>query len=171
MVFGRLRVPRCDNRIAFNRRIRYDDQAQNWLDETIGNVVIDCPVSNPRYSKTDGDNNGSLKHYVPYNWIMKNIADNHVIGQTRRTVVANVSALLGRIGLPALGQPTNPVDFDTSIRDSVYAICDWEENLFRSASSGDARGTRLDVPNDPGVLARVQQARTALGGLANPPLQ
>lgn len=153
------------------KHLGHDDQAQNWLDETIGNVVIDRPASNPPYSKTDGDNSGSLKHYVPYNWIMKNIADNHVIGHTRRTVVANVSSLLRRIGLPALGQPINPADFDTSIRDSVYAICDWEENLFRSASSGDARGTRLDVPNDPGVLARVQLARAALGDLANPALQ
>lgn len=153
------------------KHLNHDDPAQNWLDETIGNVVIDRPASNPPYSKTDGDNSGSLKHYVPYNWIMKNIADNHVIGRTRRAVVANVSGLLHRIGLPALGQPTSPADFDTSIRDSVYAICDWEENLFKSASSGDARGTRLDVPNDPGVLVRVQRARAALGDLANPALQ
>ncbi|ORT83133.1 hypothetical protein B7G54_25240 [Burkholderia puraquae] len=67
--------------------------------------------------------------------------------------------------------PTDPADFDTSIRDSVYAICDWEENLFKSSSSGDARGTRLDVPNDPGVLARVGQAQASLGDLANRPLQ
>ncbi|UOB59097.1 hypothetical protein MRS60_20175 [Burkholderia pyrrocinia] len=153
------------------KHLGHDDQAQNWLDETIGNVVIDRPASNPSYTKTDGDNSGSLKHYIPYNWIMKNIADNHVIGQTRRTVVANVSGLLRRIGRQALHLPINPADFDTSIRDSVYAICDWEENLFRSASSGDGRGTRLDVPNDRGVLARVENARAKLGDLANQPLQ
>jgi hypothetical protein len=67
------------------RHLGYADPAQNWLDKTIGNVVIDRPVNNTQYTKTDGDNSGSLKHYVPYNWIMKNIADNYVIGKTRRT--------------------------------------------------------------------------------------
>ncbi|CAB3746301.1 hypothetical protein LMG29660_00159 [Burkholderia puraquae] len=153
------------------KHLGHDDQARDWLDETIGNVVLDRPVSNPSYTKTDGENSGPLKHYVPYNWIMKNIADNYVIGVTRRQAVANVSGLLHRIGRPALGLPTDPADFDTSIRDSVYAICDWEENLFKSSSSGDARGTRLDVPNDPGVLARVGQAQASLGDLANRPLQ
>ena len=153
------------------KHLGHDDPATEWLDETIGNVVMERS-NNMNYTKTDGDNSGSIKHYVPYNWIMKNIADKYVIGYKRHTVVANLVGILKSLGLEMPGSyPENPADFDALIRDSVYLICDWEENLFKHlSSSGDGGGTKLDTPNDPGVLARVQAAQTALGNIANPPL-
>lgn len=143
-----------------------------WMEETIGNVVFHR-VDNMVYTKTDGDNTGSIKHYVPYNWIMKNIADELVIGFQRDIAIVNLQIQLTSMGLawPA-GDPSHSrASFDAWMRDAVYLICDWEENLFRhSVSSGDGRGTRLDIPADPAVLVRVQGAAAVLGDLATPPL-
>jgi len=152
------------------KHLGHEDPADHWLDETIGNVVMHR-LDNMHYTKTDGDNTGSIKHYVPYNWIMKNIADKHVIGYQRHTVVARLATILEHLGLDLPGSyPENPADFDALISNSVYMICDWEENLFKSGSTGDHGGTQLDIPHDPAVLTRVNAAKGALGDLADPPL-
>lgn len=146
--------------------------ATTWLEETIGNVVF-ARSNNMNYTKTDGNNTGSIKHYVPYNWLMKNIADDLVIGSQRDTVIVNLKMELTSLGLgwPDGNPEENRAGFDAWVRDVVYIICDWEENLYKhSISTGDGNGSKLDDPADPVVKARVEAARLRLGTLARPPL-
>ncbi len=144
---------------------------ERWKHETIGNVLFER-VSNMNYKKTDGSNTGSIKHYVPYNWIMKNIADK-ITGMTRQAAFFYVEGILGDcgIGAPAGDAFENPAAYDAFMRDAVYAVCDWEENLFRDVpSGGDGGGTKLDIPSNAAVLARVKDAADKLGSLAEKPL-
>ena len=151
--------------IPYSRRDMGFDDTDVFADEKIGNVVFERS-NHMAYTKKDGSNTGSIKHYVPYNWLMKNLADKWVIGYSRKDVHGNLKGILNVLGIPVPKQvnPTKSViDFNTWVASAVYSICDWEENLFKDVpSSGDGRGTRLDTPNTAAVLARVEAARALL---------
>lgn len=158
-----------------NTDMGYEDPhaADGYWHQTIGFVRY-ARVGGIVYTLGDGTNTGSIKHYVPSNWISKNLIDDHIQGKRRGEVHTRLTAILNGLGLAVPGYPVElKVGFDAFVSDAIDSISDYEQNLFRDVpSSGDGGGTTLDVPTDAGVLGRVEQARNALlrFGIAHPPL-
>ncbi|MEE9361197.1 MAG: DUF4157 domain-containing protein [Cellulophaga sp.] len=149
-----------------------EDPSTDFENETILNIRYQRP-SSMHYTKTDGDDAGSIKHYVPHQWICKNLI-NSIEGLTRQEAIGKLTLMLGVLGLtlPALNWKTR-IGFDVWVETAFDNICDWEENLYKhSDSSGDGAGTKIDEPNDAGVKARVDAAKAKLEaiGLGTPHL-
>jgi hypothetical protein len=141
-------------------------------DEVIAQVLYARPSGTP-YAGTDGSNSGSIKHYVPHNWILKNLIDNHIEGKSRKQAAVSLSLVLAALKIqpPAFPREELVANYNLWVDEVVTSICDWQPNLFRDEpSSGDHRGTTVDTPSDPAVLLRVQAAAAAYRDLATPPL-
>jgi hypothetical protein len=141
-------------------------------DEVIGQVIYQRP-SDIHYTGTDGTNSGPIKHHVPYNWIVKNLIDNHIEGKSRKQAAVSLSLVLARLKIqpPALPREALAASYNAWVDEVVTSICDWQENLFRDQpSSGDHRGTAIDTPSTAAVALRVQAAAAAYGDLASPAL-
>jgi hypothetical protein len=137
-------------------------------DEVIGQVIYQRP-SGIAYHGSDGSNTGSIKHHVPYNWIVKNLIDNHIEGKTRKEAAVSLSLVLARLKIQPPAYPREPIvaSYNAWIDEVVTSICDWQANLFRDEpSSTDHAGTTLDEPSDPAAKLRVATARNAYGDLA-----
>jgi hypothetical protein len=152
--------------------VAYGEVRGAFDDEIIAQVIYQRP-SGIVYTGSDGSNSGSIKHHVPYNWLVKNLIDGHIEGKTRKQAAVSLSLVLARLKIqpPAYPREPLPANYNLWVDEVVTSICDWQQNLFRDEpSSGDHRGTTLDTPNDPAVLLRVQAAYAAYGDLANPAL-
>ena len=160
--------------VPYTRKdLGFPDPAATFADETIGLVKYQRP-SGMAYSKNDGDDTGSIKHHVPWNWIAVNLKL-MIEGKTRKQVYNTLNPIREYLGVSNGGfNPTaGRAQFDCWVESVFEGICDWEENLFKhSVSSGDGGGTKLDVPGDSGVFYRVDVARKKLEyvGLGGKPL-
>lgn len=134
-----------------------------FMDEEIYSVTHQRS-NDMHYHFTDGTNTGLIKHYVPYNWIEKNLIDKHMIKKTRSVAMRNLYWILDGLGIPSPITSTHPnrPDYDTWIDNAIDAIANWEPNLFKDTSYGDANGKLIDVPDSDDVLARVKKAASEL---------
>lgn len=159
---------------VYNRKdLGHEDDAETFGDETIGLVKYERP-NKMVYTKTDGDNTGSIKHYVPWNWIANNLKS-LMEGKKRKDVYTELEAIRQYLGVakPGGNPAASRAEFDSWVESVFEGICDWEENLFKhSVSSGDGRGTKLDTPDNVTALARVEIAKRKLEylGLGGKPI-
>lgn len=160
--------------ICYTRTELGRPQAPNtsFDDEIIGQVIYARP-SDLQYVGTDGSNTGSIKHHIPYNWIIKNLIDDCLEGKTRKEAAVALSLVLVRLRLQPPPLPREPfaASYNAWVDEVITSICDWPQNLFRDEpSSGDHRGTTIDMPGDAAVALRVTQAAAAYRELARQPL-
>lgn len=111
-------------------------------------------------------------HYVPHNRILRAI-EITIIGMTREEAINwlnNAVSILNiepdvylknLVGSPLMSRPA----YDAWADWAIGSICDWRQNMFYGAGSGDKGGTSLDVPMRISQRKRVEKAALVLKSL------
>jgi hypothetical protein len=142
--------------------VQYIVHARDAIPNQVKNDVDgfgDCPAA------------GTYKHHVPYAIMLARIKT-LCEGETREDIVDWMTNSVVAVGVdPATFGIPNPLlgvaAFNTWLDSAIVAVCDWADNIFRGASTGDGGGTIIDNPTAPSAALtnRLTNAVNTLTGL------